>query len=176
MDVRVPLEINGFYLREFSEDDLPRLCLLAGDYEIWRRVTDLFPHPYDEAAALRWLDALAEQDPPRNLAIAGPTGLVGGVGLLLSNVPNFAHDGELGYWLGREYWGLGLMTAAVRAFVPWAAAIHGLRRLTARVYAGNVASMRVVEKCGFVREGVLRQAVRKEDQWLDLHVFGRLVG
>jgi len=175
MDVHVPLDIAGFHLREYHEDDVPRLCVLAGDYEIWRRVTDRFPHPYADAAALRWLDAQAEFEPPRNLAIAGPAGLVGGVGVQLTDVPNFAHDGELGYWIGRDFWGLGLATAAVRAFVPWAAAVHGLRRFTARVYAGNQASLRVLEKSGFVQEGLLRRAVRKEDRLLDLHVFGRLV-
>lgn len=174
MHLRLPLEIDGFELREYTEDDIPRLCSLANDYEIWRRVTDLFPRPYDRVAAIRWLHQQIMNDPPLNLAIAGPDGLVGGVGVMLSTVPNFRHDGEIGYWLGRLFWGRGLTTAAVRAFVPWAAAAHGLTRFSAKVYANNDASCRVLEKCGFACEGVLRQAVRKEREVLDLLVFGHL--
>ena len=175
MDVALPLEIEGFWLREFAEGDLQRLCALANDYEIWRRVTDLFPRPYDELAALKWITEQADHDPAQNLAIAGPDGLVGGVGVMLSSVPNFRHDGELGYWLGRPFWGKGLTSAAVRAFVPWAAAVHELRRFTAKVYQGNEASCRVLEKSGFSREGVLRAAARKEGELLDLYVYGRLI-
>ena len=174
MELFLPLEIDGFVLREYTEDDIPRLCALANDYEIWRRVTDLFPRPYDHQAAIRWLYQQALNDPPQNLAIAGPDGLVGGVGVMLSTVPNFRHDGEIGYWLGRTFWGRGLTSSAVRAFVSWAAGSHGLTRFTAKVYAGNEASCRVLEKSGFVCEGVMRRAVRKEREVLDLLVYGYL--
>jgi RimJ/RimL family protein N-acetyltransferase len=173
--LRLPLEIEGFELREFHVRDIPRLCALANDYEIWRRVTDLFPRPYDERAGLRWVMQQAELDPPCNLAISGPDGIVGGVGVMLSTVPNFAHDGEVGYWLGAPYWGRGLTTAALRAFCAWAAAAHGLGRFTAKVYAGKTTSVRVLEKCGFVREGSMRRAVRKEGETLDLLVYGLVV-
>jgi len=175
MDLDLPLALDGHRLREFTEDDIPRLCALADDAEVWRRLTDLFPQPYDHAAATRWVLQQAEFDPPRNLVIAGPDGLVGGVGVMLSGVPNFAHDGELGYWLGRRYWGQGIMSAAVTAFVTWAAAAHGLERFTARVFADNEPSARLLRRCGFVQEGVLRSAVKKEGRTLDLLVYGLLV-
>jgi RimJ/RimL family protein N-acetyltransferase len=67
------------------------------------------------------------------------------------NVVSWVHDGvtEVGYWLGREYWGRGIATQALAAFV----AAVGERPLTAAVAEHNVASMRVLEKCGFVRSG-----------------------
>lgn len=175
MNLDLPLARPGYRLREFDEDDIPRLCELADDDAIWRWVTDLFPRPYDHEAATRWVMQQAEFDPPRNLAIAGPDGLAGGVGVMLGDVPNFAHDGELGYWLGQRHWGQGIMTAAVAAFVAWAAAAHGLERFTARVYAGNEPSVRVLRRCGFAQEGVLRGAVKKQGRTLDLLVYGLLV-
>lgn len=168
----LPLAIPGYELREFHGTDIPRMCALADDEEVWRSLTDLFPRPYDVEAALHWVTRQADIDPPQNLVIAGPDGLVGGVGVLLSEVPNFAHDGELGYWLGRSYWGRGLTSAAVRAFVEWAGPPHGLLRFSARIFAGNTASIRVVEACGFTHEGVLRQAVRKEGKLLDMDLYG----
>lgn len=176
MDLDLPLALDGYRLREFTEDDIPRLCALADDVEVWRRLTDLFPRPYDQAAATRWVLQQAEYDPPRNLVIAGPDGLVGDVGVMLTDVPNFAHDGELGYWLARRYWGQGIMSAAVSAFVAWAAAAHGLERFTAKVFADNEPSSQLLRRCGFTEEGVLRAAVKKEGRILDLLVYGLLVG
>ena len=175
MEVCLPLEIEGFVLREHREEDIARLCELADDYEVWRRVSDEFPRPYDVAAARRWIEEQGGHDPPRSLAIVHESGLVGGIGLILTDAPNYAHDGEVGYWLGQPYWGRGVATVALRAFLAWAAPIHGLSRFTAKVYHGNEASTRLLKRCGFVREGVLRRAVHKEGAVLDLLVFGYLV-
>lgn len=174
-DLYLPLEVDGFFLREFQEDDVPRLSALANDYEIWRRLTDIFPRPYDREAGLKWVLRQIELDPPQNLVIAGPDGLVGGVGVMLSDIPNYRHDGELGYWLGRPYWGRGLTSAAVKAFCSWAGPMHGLMRLTAKVYEDNAGSIRVLEKSGFEREGVLERGARKEGALLDLHIYGLLL-
>jgi RimJ/RimL family protein N-acetyltransferase len=175
VSVVLALPRSGHVLREYREDDVPRLCSLADDAEVWRGVTDLFPRPYDEAAARRWLARQRGVDPPCNLVLAGPEGLMGGVGVVLADVPNFAHDGELGYWVGRPYWGRGLATAAVRAFMAWAAPAHGLSRFTVRAFGNNPASVRVAEKCGFRREGVLRQAARKHGETFDLFVYGLVI-
>jgi RimJ/RimL family protein N-acetyltransferase len=175
MSLLVDLGVAGHGLRAYEGQDIPRLCLLADDDAIWSQVTDLFPRPYDVNAAVRWTTRQQQLHPPQNLAIVGPDGLIGGIGVLLSSVPNYAHDGEVGYWLGRPFWGRGLATAALDAFVPWAARTHGLTRLTARVFAGNDASCRVLEKCGFALEGRLRQAAHKQGRELDVLVYGRLI-
>jgi len=171
----LPLAVAGHELRPFAAADIPRLVALADDLEVWRQLTDLFPRPYTVEAAERWIGDQRELDPPQNLVIAGPEGLLGGIGVILASVPNYAHDGELGYWLGRPAWGRGLMTAAVQAFLPWAAEAHGLARFTARLYASNARSRCVLERCGFAHEGTLRAAVRKEGRVQDLLVYGLLM-
>jgi RimJ/RimL family protein N-acetyltransferase len=175
MRIHLPLDVEGVALRGHRAVDIPRLCELADDYEIWRRVSDEFPRPYDEIAALRWVEDQAGHDPPRSLAIVDRDGLIGGVGVKLTDAPNYAHDAEIGYWLGRPYWGRGIATSAVAAFVAWAAPVHGLGRFTARVFQGNAASIRVLERCGFRHVGTLRGAARKEGVDLDVLIFGLLV-
>ena len=78
---------------------------------------------------------------------------------------------ELGFWLGEAFWGRGVMTDAVSLFVPWAfPTIRSDTHLCARLFSYNVGSARVLEKAGFLREGLLRRAVIKEgrilDEWL----------
>ena len=72
-------------------------------------------------------------------------------GLLAGNVICFEHDGnrEVGYWIGREFWGRGVATAALTLFLVE----FPDRPLFAGVVAHNVGSIRVLEKCGFVRTG-----------------------
>lgn len=81
------------------------------------------------------------------------------------------HSAELGYWLGRRYWGRGIMTAVIRAFAGAAMDAFDLHRLYATVYEGNPASERVLAKAGFSREGVQKSAVIKRGRLLDLIVY-----
>jgi len=81
--------------------------------------------------------------------------VIGGINIRF----DFAHRvGELGYSIARTYWGRGLATEAARAAMDAAfAAYADLNRMRAVADARNVASLRVMEKLGMVREGVLRQ-------------------
>ena len=74
---------------------------------------------------------------------------------------------EIGYWLGEAYWGRGIATEALRAVTAFAFEAHGLVRLFAGVFAWNTASMRVLEKAGYVREGVLTQSAIKDGRVID---------
>ncbi|MGA2446338.1 MAG: GNAT family N-acetyltransferase [Opitutaceae bacterium] len=68
-----------------------------------------------------------------------------------------AHGAVIGYVLGRAYWGRGLMPEAVRYVSAWALAQPSLFRVWAFCDAENLASSRVMEKAGFLREGLLRR-------------------
>ncbi len=63
------------------------------------------------------------------------------------------------------------MTRAGRAFSEWAMNTHSLHRLHCGVYEWNAESMRVLEKCGYVREGIARRAAIKDGKIIDLHRF-----
>lgn len=81
---------------------------------------------------------------------------------------------ELGYWLGAAFQGHGLVTSACRALVTHAFRDLGLNRVTIRCATGNTRSCAIPERLGFKREGVLRQAERLYDQYVDLAVYSCL--
>ena len=157
-------------LRPWREGDEPSLVHHASDREIWRNLRDRFPHPYTVTDAEAWIRLTAEEDPPANFAIEVDGVAVGGIGLERgTDIERMT--AELGYWLGRAYWGRGIVSAAVRGITGYAFSTLGLTRVHALTFARNLASIRVLEKAGYTREGRLRRSAVKEGVVLDLVLY-----
>jgi [ribosomal protein S5]-alanine N-acetyltransferase len=98
-------------------------------------------------------------------------------GLTLANVRRgVAQAGSLGYWMGAPYAGRGHMTAAVHALVPFAFGPLRLHRLEAACIPSNLASIRLLERTGFMREGVARQYLCINGLWQDHLLYALLNG
>lgn len=83
--------------------------------------------------------------------------------------------GEIGYCIGRRWWGLGIMTEVLDAVLAFLLGEVGLHRVMLRYDVQNIASGRVMAKCGLVPEGVLREHHRRRDgTWADMAVCGML--
>ncbi len=85
-----------------------------------------------------------------------------------------AQAGSLGYWMGNAHAGKGYMSAAIAALVPFAHSMLRLRRIEAACLPSNLASMRLLEKMNFTREGVARQYLSIAGQWQDHVLYARL--
>jgi len=153
-------------LRPWRQGDVQRLAEIANHLEIWRRLRDVFPHPYTREHALRWVRQAESHPEQKNFAIEAQEGLVGGIGLWKrSDV--YRKSAEIGYWLGVEFWGQGYATEAVRAVAEWGLGEWGLVRIQAGVFGENPRSQRVLEKSGFHLEARLKKSVFKAGEFLD---------
>jgi RimJ/RimL family protein N-acetyltransferase len=172
----VELAGGGVLLRPWREHDRAALVRHANDRRIWRNLTDRFPHPYTDEAAVEWLARnRAEEGPPHNLAIVVDGEACGGAGLEpRSDLAR--RTAEVGYWLGVAFWGRGLATAALRLLTAYAFERFDFARLEASVLAWNPASGRVLEKAGYAREARLRQAAFKDGELVDTFLYARLRG
>lgn len=160
-------------LRRFRSEDLDDLVALADNPNVSRCLTLRFPSPYRFEDAVAWLEITQAEAIPHNFAIEWQGRLVGGIGLEpLADV--FSGTAHLGYWLGEPYWGKGLAAGAAARIIPYAFSELAFTRLQAFVFAGNTGSMRVLEKSGFIREGLLRGHVRKNGMVTDAVIYGRL--
>jgi len=96
-------------------------------------------------------------------------------GLTLANVRRgCAQACTLGYWMGRDYAQRGYMTAAVRGVIPFAFGTLRLHRIEAACIPANTASIRLLERTGFQREGFARQYLCINGLWQDHLLFARL--
>jgi ribosomal-protein-alanine N-acetyltransferase len=144
----VKIKTQRLVLRPPVLADAADICLLAGDYDV-ASMTGTIPHPYSQQVAAEWI---AE-------AIAGEEGVVFVIeddGKLIgcTGYRPFGDDhAELGYWIGKPYWGQGYATEAVMTLVAHAFDVDGFDYVTAGHFADNPASARVLRKLGFVTQG-----------------------
>jgi ribosomal-protein-alanine N-acetyltransferase len=144
----VQIRTQRLLLRPPAAADAARLSALAGDYDV-ARMTGTIPHPYSEQAAAEWLaDALAGEEGVV-FVIERQRTLIGCTGYRAFD----ADHAELGYWIGKSYWGHGFATEAVRALIAHAFDADGFTYLKAGHFVDNPASARILGKLGFVAQG-----------------------
>ncbi|RZK29751.1 MAG: N-acetyltransferase [Hymenobacter sp.] len=156
-------------LRAFCLADVPRLVVLAGNYEVARNTLNI-PHPYHEEDGRRWVEITQENYQQQigyafAIELTATGELVGGIGLTIA--PHFSRA-EAGYWLGQAYWNLGLASEALEALLRFGFEELGLNKIYATHIASNVASGRVMLKNGMVQEGELAQHTKRDDRYHDL--------
>jgi RimJ/RimL family protein N-acetyltransferase len=164
------LDCGPCVVRPWQVADVDSLARHANDRGVWLNLRDRFPHPYTRADAEHWIAFAAAQAPQTNFAITVADEAVGGLGLTLHEDVERC-SAEVGYWLGRAYWGKGLATAALRGLTAYAFRAHSLNRVYALPFADNAASVRVLEKAGFRREGRLRRSALKDGVVKDQFVY-----
>jgi RimJ/RimL family protein N-acetyltransferase len=138
-------------LRRLQAQDAPELARLIDDPDI-ARMTARIPHPYGLEDADGFI-ARVRRDEAKVFAIqpyGGP----------LAGVIGFQDDGaapEMGYWLGRPFWGRGYATEAGRGLLDWAERRWGKRALRSGHFSDNPASGRVLDKLGFLYTGEVQK-------------------
>ncbi|MCL2020707.1 MAG: GNAT family N-acetyltransferase [Betaproteobacteria bacterium] len=171
--MHISTNLAGCVLRSWRPEDKAALLLHANNRNIWRNLTDMFPHPYTETDADQWLSSSLNPSTSIYLAIEVGGEAVGGIGIIAGTGIG-QYTGQFGYWLGESLWGRGIATASASALATHALAQPQFVRLEAPVFAWNPASMRVLEKVGFIREGVLRRSVFKDGQLTDSIMYAKV--
>jgi RimJ/RimL family protein N-acetyltransferase len=132
-------------LRRPELADAARISLLAGDYEV-ASMTGTLPHPYTEAMATAWIRGLHTGKEGVAFAIdVDGESLIGCIGYRAHGKDH----AEIGYWIGKPYWGKGYATEAAKALIWHIFRSERFDYLTAGHFKDNPASARVIAKLGF---------------------------
>jgi ribosomal-protein-alanine N-acetyltransferase len=167
------LKGTGFIIRGWKKGDEISLQKNANNPKVSACLMDRFPCPYTMEAATYWVNNLLDQDPLINFAITIDDKVIGGIGIE-PRQDVYRKTAILGYWLSEELWGRGIMPEAVKLVTDYAFSQLGFIRIQASVYSVNPASMRVLEKAGYVKEGIMRNAVIKNNLVMDEHLYAIL--
>jgi len=158
-------------VRSLRAGDADSLAEVADNRQVWINLRDAFPHPYTIEHARTFIRAALDERTETRFAIVVDGRAVGAIGYgLHEDVERVS--AEIGYWLGEPYWGRGIMTEVVRAVTDYALRTHALTRVYAVPFAWNRASMRVLEKAGYVLEGTMRASAVKDGKVVDQMLYG----
>ena len=161
---------SSFELRRWQHDDVASLQHHANNPNVAACLLDRFPSPYTMQDAVNWVNDKANQDPLINFVIAVNGEAVGGIAV------DFRQDVYrktplLGYWLSEDYWGRGIMPEAVKLLTAYAFENLDIICIQAGILGCNPKSMRVLEKAGYEKQGILKQSVIKGGKIWDEHVY-----
>ena len=168
------LDLGDHVLRALRRDDAAAWYAYLSDPEV-TRLTSYDIRSVDDVAKMidRYIVGYAQKGSNRwALARKGSNVLVGTCGFNWWDVDHSI--AELGYDLARGCWGKGLMTRAVHAAACWGFDSLEVNRIQATVMVGNIASARVLEKCGFKKEGTLREYKICHGHPRDFWIFSQL--
>ena len=133
------------HLRRPIQADAAAIIAIVGDWEVARRLGRV-PHPYHQSDFDRFLVHVVPSEPTWAIVLRETNELIG----MISLVPHLDDlSAELGYYLGRPYWGCGYATEAGQAIVRFGLDRMGCAKLTSRYHLDNPASGQVLEKLGF---------------------------
>jgi ribosomal-protein-alanine N-acetyltransferase len=169
------IETNRLFLRLFNESDAQEVTRLCNNYNLYKNTLYL-PFPYSIEDALSWMKNHVDNfndSKSYEFAITDKiTGKLYGA-IALTNNQRFS-NGEIAYWVGEEYWGNGYATEAAKAMLEFAFIEKQYNKVFARYFHSNLASGKVIEKIGMKKEGVLREQVMKDNEYIDLVYYGIL--
>jgi RimJ/RimL family protein N-acetyltransferase len=163
-------------LRPLNQRDAERIEELAGDYDVAKTTLNI-PHPYPEGGAVEFIDKVLHAEKNGTIIIFAVIDRTTNhlIGLININL-TLAHErGELGYWIGKPYWGKGYGTEAAKAILSLGFGTIKLNKIFARAITSNPGSWRIMEKIGMTYEGTLKQHETRWGQYFDIVYYGMLL-
>lgn len=158
-------------LRPFCDEDVPHLVSALSEEGVTRYLSRI-PTPYNEADAIDWVKTGSLNGVTRAVEVDGQ---FAGCISAHPGAHEFQRTAELGYWIAKRFWGNGMAIHAIRLIESILLENTNIVRLSAVVYDGNIASMRVLEKAGFRKEGQSPSALYKNARFYTAHWFGKVI-
>ncbi len=159
------IDTQRFTLRALTEQDLPELVIRCNHYDISKQTSSL-PYPYTLNFAIGRLKLIQDgfADMSRLVWVIEDrftNNLVGEIGLHWREA---SQSMEVGYWIGVDFWGMGIATECLRAVLNFAEELEIARFIFGTHFADNPASGRTMEKAGMISEGEVEPVLNQEGE------------
>lgn len=172
------MNIMNIRLRKLTPKDAHDIYENVNDPDV-SRWTALIPYPYPKSLATKFIRSSRYQIKNNKALIIGIESIGNKkiVGVISLTRINKTHKrAEIGYWLGKKYWGKGIMTQAVEEILHMAFKKMKLHRVYAKVFEENIASRKTLEKCGFQYEGLHKDSCFKHGKFRNVITYGIIAG
>lgn len=155
--------MDNLFLRRFNDGDAPRLAEICNNEDVQRYLLlSVMPYTIDDARKfIDYAKAGQLNGGEQCFAICLDGEVIGCISYTIQTGCR-SNSAAIGYYLGKEFWHRGIMPRVVNLIVKEVFEIEGINRIYAEIFAENTASARVLEKCGFICEGILRKGIIKK--------------
>lgn len=159
-------------IREWRIEDAPCLSEVLNNKEIQNNLRDGIPFPYMIKDAEEFILAMLNSDKDKTYAYAITIDdeAIGSIGAFRKDNIHY-RTAEMGYYIAESYWGKGIGTSAVKQLCSHIFNYTDIIRIYAEPFDYNIASCRILEKSGFVCEGILRKNAIKNGNALDMKMY-----
>lgn len=160
-------------LRKYKSEDIESLASLANDFEVSKNLRDIFPHPYTEDDASKFINFVTTLSSDKGIeyVITIDDIFVGAIGMSFST-DIYRTTAEIGYWLGSPFWNQGIISKAIEMMVTYTFDNYPIHKICAEVFADNIGSQKALEKNGFILEGTLKDHIYKHNKYHDILLYG----
>ncbi|MES2447818.1 MAG: GNAT family protein [Bacteroidota bacterium] len=159
-----------FELRPFQSSDLNSLVKHANNYNIAKNLSNKFEFPYTKDHGIAFINLALSATPSEIFAITINNEAVGSIGVH-PKTDIHCKNAEIGYWIGEEFWGNGIVPEAVKLMVNYGFKTFDITRIYASTYDINLKSRRVLEKAGFILEAEFKETLYKNGTFYDEVVY-----
>jgi len=160
-------------LRSLKKEDKKPMAELLNNKRISDNLRDLIPFPYTQKDAAAFISIMKDQNPVMVFGIEY-NGQFSGVISLIAQSDVYCKSAEIGYWLGEPCWNKGIATIAVKLISGYGFIQLDFTRIFAGVFEYNIPSMKVLEKNGYIKEGVFEKSVFKNGRIWDEHRYAKV--
>lgn len=161
---------NKYTLRTWQTEDAHSLVQELNNKKIWDNCRNVFPHPYRLEHAETFIDLIQKKEGIHDFCIEVNGKAVGNIGFTPgTDVECF--NAEVGYVIGEKYWNQGIVTDALQEAIYHYFTYTNTIRIFALVFEHNLPSMRVLEKAGFNKVGIMTKSIFKNGHFTNAHLF-----
>jgi RimJ/RimL family protein N-acetyltransferase len=160
-------------LRELLDADLEEMCVYASNDKVSINLRDAFPNPFTMADAVNFKKMVDSQNPVTFFAIQYRDNYAGNISLS-PGADVYRKSAEIAYFIGQPFWNQGIATQAVHLITEWGFHQLDIVRIFTGIFEYNKASRRVLEKCGFKKEGIFRKSIFKNNTFFDEIRFAKI--
>jgi RimJ/RimL family protein N-acetyltransferase len=165
---------DSIKLRKWNDDDKSSLAYFANNKKIFDNLRDAFPFPYTLENAEAFIRAAQNSGPDSLFFAVDLKGkAIGSIGAFLKK-DVYRKNAEIGYWLGEEYWGKGIMSFVIEKLAKLIFEKYDITRIYAEPYSRNIGSRSALKKAGFRCEAVLEKSVYKNGELIDSCIYSLL--
>ncbi|MHC1772187.1 MAG: GNAT family N-acetyltransferase [Flexilinea sp.] len=159
-------------IRPWQMDDAVNLSFALNNKKVQDNLRDGLPYPYTVEDAKSYITTMlnAKKDSCFAWAITADDKAIGSIGAFRKDNIH-CRTAEMGYYIAEPYWGKGIGTKAVKEACDFIFRNTDILRIFAEPFTYNLASCRILEKAGFLPEGILRKNAVKNGKILDMKMY-----